>query len=85
MPEGTRRDTAKDRWRRDEKSQPGELNLKIAVEVKGGGLARSGWRVEVAFSHGSSGSAERKGRLPSDEGREEASDDAVLAQCVRDS
>ena len=39
----------------------------------------------MAFSHGSSGSAERKGRLPSDEGREEASDDAVLAQCVRDS
>ena len=37
------------------------------------------------FSQGSSGSSERrKGRLPSDEGREDASDDAVLAQGVRD-
>ena len=39
----------------------------------------------MAFSQGSSGSSERrKGRLPSDEGREDASDDAVLAQGVRD-
>lgn len=38
----------------------------------------------MAFSHGSSGSAERKGRLPSDEGREEPPDKAVSAQGVRD-
>ena len=61
------------------------LVLKNAVEVKGGVASpASAGGLRWRFPHGSSGSAERKGRLQSDEGREQSPDEAVSAQGIRD-